>query len=187
MSRGGSCGTLTLLLCTPSYVLLTTPNLTIRANVGYHRANATAEVQTPAIDRLVADGVELNRMYAYAFCAPSRAALMSGRLPRHSNSQNIRGQTYDPEHPEVGGEGVRACTIRYGPLPPSPPPTHTHTNIYLLLLLNSYFKLHALRWTKSGRYLSSDHSSNKLSQYSWYYTDGLSNCWRWDDCVDDVN
>lgn len=82
--------------------------LQTRANVGYHRANATAEVQTPAIDALVATGVELNRMYAYSFCAPSRASLMSGQLrpnlryispirpsenaqPHCSTAQHLRG------------------------------------------------------------------------------------------------
>ena len=76
------------------------------ANTGFHRETPTPEVATPAIDAIVKDGVQLNRMYAYPYCGPSRAALMSGRMPRHSNPGNIRGASYDPNHTEVGGQGV---------------------------------------------------------------------------------
>eukprot|EP00936_MAST-01D_sp_MAST-1D-sp1_P000995 g995.t1 len=56
------------------------------ANVGYHRKESgapTREVQTPNIDALVRDGVELDRHYTYQWCTPSRTALLSGRLPVH--------------------------------------------------------------------------------------------------------
>ena len=50
-------------------------------NVGYHRAASPSgpspEVVTPNIDRLVATGVELDRLYTYKFCSPSRASLMT--------------------------------------------------------------------------------------------------------------
>jgi len=39
-------------------------------------------VRTPAIDRLARDGVELQRCYAHPVCSPTRAALLTGRLPR---------------------------------------------------------------------------------------------------------
>ena len=76
------------------------------ANVGYHRQNATPEAVTPIIDAIVAAGVQLNRMYAYSFCAPSRASLTSGRFPQNVNLHNIRTLTYDAGHPKVGGKGV---------------------------------------------------------------------------------
>ena len=76
------------------------------ANVGYHRTKPTPEVVTPAIDTIVAEGIALDRMYAYPYCAPSRAALISGRLPHHVSSGNIRGATYDGNHSEIGGQGV---------------------------------------------------------------------------------
>jgi arylsulfatase B len=76
------------------------------ANVGFHREVPSPEVATPNIDAIVQDGVQLNRMYAFPYCAPSRAALMSGRMPRDSNHANIRGATYDYNHTEVGGQGV---------------------------------------------------------------------------------
>lgn len=38
--------------------------------------------RTPAIDRLAAEGVELRRCYAHPVCSPTRAALLTGCLPR---------------------------------------------------------------------------------------------------------
>lgn len=38
--------------------------------------------RTPALDRLAAEGVELLRCYAHPVCSPTRAALLTGRLPR---------------------------------------------------------------------------------------------------------
>jgi arylsulfatase I/J len=77
-------------------------------NVGYHRPrdDTSGEVATPHIDALAAEGVRLERMVAYSFCAPSRASVISGRLPYHVSLANIRGTQYNPAHPEVGGAGV---------------------------------------------------------------------------------
>ncbi len=47
------------------------------ANVGYNNVN----VHTPNINSLARGGVILTRQYTYPWCAPSRAALMSGRQP----------------------------------------------------------------------------------------------------------
>ena len=49
-------------------------------NVGY---NGNPEVKTPRMDELAAEGARFDRMYGYFWCAPSRASLMSGRLPAH--------------------------------------------------------------------------------------------------------
>ena len=67
------------------------------SNVGYHRARPTREVATPQIDGLVRTGVELDRMYTYKFCSPSRSSLLSGRLPVHVNIYND-----DPARPGAG-------------------------------------------------------------------------------------
>ena len=40
------------------------------------------KARTPAIDRLAAEGVELSRCYAHPVCSPTRAALLTGCLPR---------------------------------------------------------------------------------------------------------
>lgn len=47
------------------------------ADVGYHGAR----IQTPQIDRLAREGVELDCHYVQPVCTPTRAALLSGRWP----------------------------------------------------------------------------------------------------------
>jgi len=47
------------------------------ADVGYH----DSEIQTPGIDRLVREGLELDRFYAYPVCSPTRVGLLTGRSP----------------------------------------------------------------------------------------------------------
>jgi arylsulfatase A-like enzyme len=48
------------------------------ANVGFHSPSAV----TPNLDRMAKDGTELARFYAYPVCSPTRAALLTGRMPR---------------------------------------------------------------------------------------------------------
>jgi len=57
------------------------------AEVGYHRATQTKNVQTPTIDSLVKEGIELNRHYVHMMCTPTRASFQSGRLPVHVLTQ----------------------------------------------------------------------------------------------------
>ena len=46
-------------------------------DVGYHGA----PIETPQIDRLAREGVELDRFYVQPVCTPTRAALLTGRAP----------------------------------------------------------------------------------------------------------
>eukprot|EP00660_Eupelagonema_oceanica_P011014 gene11014-8381_t len=46
-----------------------------------------AHALTPRMDALVRSGVELDRHYAFYFCAPTRASFHSGRYPMHVNEQ----------------------------------------------------------------------------------------------------
>jgi arylsulfatase A-like enzyme len=46
-------------------------------DVGYHGA----PIETPNIDRLAQEGVELDRFYVQPICTPTRAALLTGRSP----------------------------------------------------------------------------------------------------------
>lgn len=60
----------------PNIVILLADDLGWNA-VGYHNA----DFQTPNIDRLVSQGVELERFYVAPMCSPTRAGLMTGRYP----------------------------------------------------------------------------------------------------------
>lgn len=58
-------------------------------------------VKTPNIDRLAETGVRFHRSYLGAWCMPSRAALLTGRLQHGIESMRMEGEypgsTYDPE------------------------------------------------------------------------------------------
>ncbi len=56
-------------------------------DVGYHGG----DVQTPNIDRLAAEGVQLDRFYTYPICALSRAALMTGISSDRTRASNKHG------------------------------------------------------------------------------------------------
>ena len=40
-----------------------------------------SEIETPSLDRLAAEGMDLQRFYTAPICSPTRAALMTGRDP----------------------------------------------------------------------------------------------------------
>lgn len=46
------------------------------ADVGFH---GNTEIDTPSLDRLAAEGMELNRFYTTPICTPTRSELMTGR------------------------------------------------------------------------------------------------------------
>ena len=54
------------------------------ANAGWNNQH----VYTPRMDTMAKEGVILNRHYSYPWCAPSRAALMTGRMP-HDGFENM--------------------------------------------------------------------------------------------------
>ncbi len=56
-------------------------------DVAFHQGN----VPTPSLDRLAKDGVELQRFYVYPVCSPTRAALLSGQMPRRFGVTNVMG------------------------------------------------------------------------------------------------
>lgn len=47
-------------------------------DVGYHGS----EIRTPHIDRLAAEGLELDRFYSQPSCSPTRAAVLTGKSPQ---------------------------------------------------------------------------------------------------------
>ena len=43
------------------------------------------EMKTPNANALVKEGIQLDKSYVFMYCAPTRSAIMSGRLPYHVN------------------------------------------------------------------------------------------------------
>ena len=76
------------------------------ANVGYHRDPPTREVDTPNMDSLAKEGLELDQHYSFQFCSPSRSSLISGRLPIHVNDENKQMNMYNPNDPVSGYAGI---------------------------------------------------------------------------------
>jgi len=50
------------------------------SDVGFHGS----KIQTPNIDKLASEGVELDNYYVLPICTPTRSALMTGRYPIHT-------------------------------------------------------------------------------------------------------
>ena len=84
------------------------------ANIGFHRQSANTddekqgqlEVQTPTIDQLVKDGINLDRHYSYRICGPARASLLSGRLAPHVLVKNVAVTARNEEDPASGYAGI---------------------------------------------------------------------------------
>ena len=56
-------------------------------DVGFHGGAP----HTPNLDRLAKDGLELQRFYVYPVCSPTRAALLTGQMPRRFGIATIIG------------------------------------------------------------------------------------------------
>lgn len=74
-------------------------------NVGYHN-RFNREVDTPTINRLVKQGVELDRFYSFNQCGPSRSALLSGRNSQHVNHKNSGAMAWNEKNPVSGYGGI---------------------------------------------------------------------------------
>ena len=60
----------------PNIVIILADDLGWNA-VGYHNSR----METPNIDRIVSEGMELDRFYVAPMCSPTRAGLLTGRYP----------------------------------------------------------------------------------------------------------
>uniref|UniRef100_A0A7S2IR02 Sulfatase N-terminal domain-containing protein n=1 Tax=Haptolina brevifila TaxID=156173 RepID=A0A7S2IR02_9EUKA len=85
------------------------------ANAGWHRnytapgglhVPPTPEVDTPKLDSLVHQGIELDRHYVFKYCSPSRAALQSGRAPPHVTTLGTDPGTRNQKDPDSGYAGI---------------------------------------------------------------------------------
>ena len=84
------------------------------SNLGAHTSGAPGEdarqarleTHTPNLDALVADGIHLDRHYAYKICSPSRSALQTGRLAVHVNTLNTGVTAQNRSDPVSGYAGI---------------------------------------------------------------------------------
>mmetsp|Transcript_84125 Transcript_84125/g.132832 ORF Transcript_84125/g.132832 Transcript_84125/m.132832 type:complete len:538 (-) Transcript_84125:46-1659(-) len=74
-------------------------------DAGHHRPNSS-EIVTPNVDKLVREGINLDRHYAYHYCSPSRSSLQSGRLPVHVVWVNDDPNMVNPKDPVSGFSGI---------------------------------------------------------------------------------
>ncbi len=49
-------------------------------------------ISTPTLDRLAGESVRLNRFYVSPVCAPTRAALLTGRYPERTGVAGVTGR-----------------------------------------------------------------------------------------------
>lgn len=75
---------------------------------GFHAQSQpnAAEVVTPVLDSLAADGVILDRYYGFKFCSPSRSAFQTGRNPVYVNVINDDIGDYNLSEPDTGFSGI---------------------------------------------------------------------------------
>jgi arylsulfatase B len=78
------------------------------ANVGFHAQGQpnSKEIQTPNIDAVAAEGLVLDRHYAFRFCSPSRSAFHTGRNPIHVNVLNDPIGDVNRSDPISGFSGI---------------------------------------------------------------------------------
>ncbi len=70
------------------------------------RSGDKGAARTPVFEKLLAEGINLNRHYAYSWCAPSRASVMSGRLPVHVNVNHTDNMALNVADPVSGSGGI---------------------------------------------------------------------------------
>ena len=78
------------------------PNIVLLVidDMGWHNIHApplhvNAEIISPALARFATEGLVLSQYYAYRYCGPSRASLLTGRLPGHGIAESTRQQQSD--------------------------------------------------------------------------------------------
>lgn len=69
----------------PNVVLLVTDD----QGYGDFSIHGNPHLQTPHIDRLASSGVRFDRFYVNSFCAPTRAALLTGRYPLRTGCHGV--------------------------------------------------------------------------------------------------
>ncbi len=84
----------------PNVLLIYTDDQTFRTLSCYRDQGAWPWVSTPHIDRLAAEGMRFTSAYGAAWCTPSRACVLTGKLPHGIQGLNIKSVLdggYDPQ------------------------------------------------------------------------------------------
>lgn len=84
----------------PNLLMIYTDDQTFRTLSCYRNEGAWSWVETPNIDRLATEGMKFTCAYGAAWCTPSRACFLTGKLPHGIQGVNIKSVTdgeYDPE------------------------------------------------------------------------------------------
>jgi len=61
----------------PNFILIVADDL----GWGDIGVNGVFDTKTPNIDRMMQEGVKFTQFYAHPLCSPSRASMLTGRLP----------------------------------------------------------------------------------------------------------
>ena len=54
------------------------------------------DMQTPHMDFMVSEGIQLTGFYSFKYCSPTRSAFLSGRNPIHVNVVNGQTTCHNP-------------------------------------------------------------------------------------------
>lgn len=86
----------------PNILFIYTDDQSQRTLGCYRDEGAWPWVRTPNIDRLAAEGVRFTTAYGASWCSPSRACVLTGRLPHgihglHLTGVSSKGEVYDPQ------------------------------------------------------------------------------------------
>jgi arylsulfatase I/J len=76
---------------------------------GYHpqtNSSGPAEIRTPSLNRLVGEGIEMDRSYVFYCCSPTRSSIQSGRNPIHVNVLNADPAIWNSSNPDSAGAGI---------------------------------------------------------------------------------
>ena len=76
------------------------------ADADWHRPPGWDEAATPNMMKELKAGIELDNMYSFKFCAPTRSSIQSGRNPIHVNLVNVDTTVYNRNDPVAGFQGI---------------------------------------------------------------------------------
>ena len=74
--------------------------------VDWHRTDLVNQTLTPNLHQLLRTGVELDRLYSFKYCSPSRSSIQTGRNPISVNVQNVVPEVSNAKDPIGGYQGI---------------------------------------------------------------------------------